>query len=127
MPIYKSVQILAYADDVDVIGRNGKSARDAYIALKHTAEQMGLKINITKTKYMRGSPDSTNSSNQSLVVEEDTIEAVNEFIYLGMLVNKKNDITSEIKRRTLMANRCYFGLAPLLKSNNISREVKVKI
>jgi hypothetical protein len=26
-----------------------------------------------------------------------------------------------------MANRCYFGLAPLLKSNNISREIKVKI
>jgi hypothetical protein len=53
---------------------------------------MGLKINITKTKYMRGSPDSTNSPNQLLVAEGDTIEAVNEFIYLGTLVNKKNDI-----------------------------------
>jgi hypothetical protein len=82
---------------------------------------MGLKINITKTMNMQVSPDSTNSPNQSLVVE-DTIEAVNEFIYLGTLirVNKKNYITSEIKRRILMANRCYFGLAPLLKSNNIS-------
>jgi hypothetical protein len=52
---------------------------------------MGLKINITKTKYMRGPSDSTNTLNQSFVVEEDTIEAVNEFIYLGTLVNKKND------------------------------------
>jgi hypothetical protein len=44
------VQILAYADDIDVIGQNEKSAREAYIALKHAAEQMGPKINITKTK-----------------------------------------------------------------------------
>jgi hypothetical protein len=85
---------------------------------------MGLKISITKTKYMRGSPDSTN---RPLVVGGDTIEAVNEFIHLGTLVNKKNDITSEIKRRTLIANRCYFELAPLLKSNNISRDIKVNI
>jgi hypothetical protein len=87
-----------------VIGRNEKSAREVYIALKHAAEQMGLKMNTTKTKYMRGSSDSADSSNESLVVEEYTIEAVNEFIYLGILVNKKNDVTSEIKRRTLMAN-----------------------
>jgi sorting nexin-29 len=79
---YKSVQILAYADDTDVIGRNEKVAREAYIALKHAAEQMGLKINITKTKYMRGSSDSTNSPNRSLEAEEDTTEAVNELPYV---------------------------------------------
>jgi hypothetical protein len=55
---------------------------------------MGLKVNITKTNYMRYSPDSKNSSNQSLVAEEDTIEAVNEFICLGTFVNKKNYIKS---------------------------------
>jgi hypothetical protein len=68
---YKSVQILAYADDIDMIGRNEKPARKAYIAPKHAAEQMGLEINTTRTKYVRGSQDSTNSPNQSLVAEED--------------------------------------------------------
>jgi hypothetical protein len=70
---------------------------------------------------MRSSPDSTNNPNQSLLVEKDTIESVNKFIYMGTLVNKKYDIISEIKWRTLMANRCDFGLAPLLKSNNLTR------
>jgi hypothetical protein len=47
---YKSIQILAYADDIDVMGQNEKPSREAYIALKHAAEQMGLKINITKNE-----------------------------------------------------------------------------
>jgi hypothetical protein len=47
---YKSVQILGYADDIDVTGRNEKPAREAYIELKQAAEQMGLKVNITKTE-----------------------------------------------------------------------------
>jgi hypothetical protein len=55
---------------------------------------MGLKIITTKTKYMRDSPDSTNSPDQSLVLEEDTTEAVNKFVYLGTLVNEKNIIKS---------------------------------
>jgi hypothetical protein len=53
---------------------------------------MGLKVNITKTEYMQGSPHSTNSPNQPLVAEGDTTEVVNEIIYLGTLVNKKNYI-----------------------------------
>ena len=49
---YKSVQILAYADDVDIISRSPKSLQEATIALDRAARMMGLEINQAKTKHM---------------------------------------------------------------------------
>jgi len=49
---YKSVQILAYADDIDIISRSLKSLQEATIALDRAARRIGLEINQAKTKYM---------------------------------------------------------------------------
>ena len=49
---YKSVQILAYADDIDIISRTPKSLQEATIALDRAARRMELEINQAKTKYM---------------------------------------------------------------------------
>jgi hypothetical protein len=40
----KETQLLAYADDIDIVGRS-QSARDAYLALEREAAKVGLKIN----------------------------------------------------------------------------------
>jgi sorting nexin-29 len=49
---YKSVQILANADDIDIISRFLKSLQEATIALDRAARKMGLEINQARTKYM---------------------------------------------------------------------------
>jgi sorting nexin-29 len=49
---YKSVQILAYADDIDIISRSPKSLQEAITTLDRAARRMGLEINQAKTKYM---------------------------------------------------------------------------
>ena len=59
---FKSIQLLAYADDIDIMGRSEndiKKAFPAYISviyctLYHSAEEMGLTVNEGKTKYMIG-------------------------------------------------------------------------
>ena len=45
---YKSVQILAYADDIDIISTSLKSLQEATIALDRAARRMGLEINQAK-------------------------------------------------------------------------------
>lgn len=123
----KSTQILAYADDIDIIGITEAAVTEAYIALKHAAREMGLVININKTKYMLAAAQPARERQRPLSIENEEIESVREFVYLGSLVNSQNDTTSEVKRRVLMANRCYFGLASQLSSQNISRSTKVKL
>jgi hypothetical protein len=49
---YKSVQILAFADDIDIIGRTQKSKKEAFLNLERVAKMMNLPINQNKTKYM---------------------------------------------------------------------------
>jgi len=50
--LYKSVQILAYADDIDIVSRSPKSLQDVTVAVDRAARMMGLEISQTKTKYM---------------------------------------------------------------------------
>jgi hypothetical protein len=48
----KETQLLAYADDINIVGRSQSAVRDTYLALKREAAKVGLKINEQKTKYM---------------------------------------------------------------------------
>jgi hypothetical protein len=48
----KEIQLLAYADDIDIVGRSQSAVRDSYLALEREAAKVGLKINEQKIKYM---------------------------------------------------------------------------
>jgi hypothetical protein len=46
-------------------------------------------------------------------------ETVHSFTYLGSEVNCKNDVSAEIKKRILSANKCFRGLRKHFKSQLI--------
>jgi sorting nexin-29 len=48
----KTIQILAYADDIVLVGRNIGVLKEAIKNLSKPAKKMGLTINLQKTKYM---------------------------------------------------------------------------
>jgi hypothetical protein len=52
---HKSIQVLAYADDIDITGRTTRAVKEAFVNLKSAAKEMGLTINESKTKYVYGS------------------------------------------------------------------------
>ena len=119
----KSVQIIAYADDIDIIARTQKDLKDAFLALEREAQKMHLSINQSKTKYMQCLTNSDSSTH--LEIGDYSFEKVNSFIYLGSEVNIENNLTSEIRRRSIAANRCFYGLRRFLKSNEIKRDTKL--
>jgi len=92
---YKSVRILAYADDIDTNGRNQSAMIEAFTSLEKAAKGMNLSINQEKTTYMpvlrRARPYK--------------FQVVHSFTYLGSYVNCNNDISAEIQKRILAANR----------------------
>ena len=47
---YKSVQLLAYADDVDIIARYRAALKEAALLLERAAGEMDLKINEKKLR-----------------------------------------------------------------------------
>jgi hypothetical protein len=46
----KETQLLAYADDIDIVGKSQSAVRDAYLALEGEAAKVGLKINEHRKK-----------------------------------------------------------------------------
>jgi len=42
---YKSVQLLAYADGIDIIARSRTALKEAFLSLERAAGEMGLRIN----------------------------------------------------------------------------------
>ena len=121
---HRSVQILAYADDIDIIARSQSALKETFTRLEESARKMNLRINEEKTKYM---PLTNDNRYKSTFIEIGTykFQTVNNFIYLGSEVNSSNDIKNEIQKRILSANRCFYGLRTYLKSCLISRKTKL--
>ena len=72
------------------------------------ADDMGLQLNISKTKYMF----STKNKSQlicSLTLGSRKFEVVKEFIYMGTQTTADNNISAEIRRRITLASRCLYG------------------
>ena len=124
---YKSVQILAFADDVDIIARSERDLIKSFRALRDAAGTMGLKINENKTKYMIVNSKDPNKIVKHIVIDGTKFETVQSFVYLGSLVNSNNDISEEISRRIQNANRCYFGLQAQFKSRLLSHKTKCRL
>ena len=61
---------------------------------------------------------------QDLAVGSYVIKRVDNFKYLGTMVNKMNNRSVEVNARLTMANRAYYGLQNHMKSRIISRNTK---
>jgi hypothetical protein len=95
---------LGYADDTDIIIRSVKAIIEASVKLEKAAQQIGLKVNKDKTKYMEITSNPTGRT--SPTINNYKFETVKEFKYLGMMITSDNKITTEITHRLVMANKC---------------------
>lgn len=123
--VRNSVQLLGYADDIDIVARSEVTLKNTYKGITTAAEPMGLRVNVEKTKYMKSSARTKTCRN--LKIEDEEFEAVTDFTYLGSAVNIENDVTLEISRRIMAANRTLFGLSRILRSKFVRRNTKIKI
>jgi len=113
---------LAYADDIDLMARTIPGLNEAYLNLEKSARNMGLVINQEKTVYMHSGKDTT--LHQDLAIGNYIFKRVDNFKYLGTMINKMNNRSVEVNARLIMANRAYYGLQNHMKSRIISRNIK---
>ena len=63
--------------------------------VKEDCEKVGLKLNIQKTKIVESSPIA------SWEIDEETVETVSNFVFLGSKITADGDCSHEIKRHSL--------------------------
>ena len=78
---------------------------------------MGLVVNESKTMSMLLTRGDAWHIDSQITADNYTFDAVKGFNYLGFAVATKNDVSLEIKCRTTLANRRYYGLNRQLSRN----------
>jgi len=100
-------QLLAYADDVNILGGSVNTLKKNAEALVAAAWETGLEVSNDKTKYMVMSRDKNAGRIHSVRTDNSTFESVEEFKYLGTNLTNQNYVTEEIKIRLGSGNACY--------------------
>jgi hypothetical protein len=85
-------QLLAYADDVNVLGDNIDTINENIETIIDANKDVGLEINVKKTKYIMLSRHQNAGQNRDIKVANRSFENVSEFRYLGMTVKKNENL-----------------------------------
>ena len=88
--------------------------------VKEERKNVGLKLNIQKTKIMASSPIT------SWQIDGETIETVTDFIFLGSKITADGDCSHEI-RHSLLGRKAMTNLGSILNNRDITLPTKVRL
>jgi len=108
----RNINNFRYADDTTLMAESEEELKSLLKKVKVESEKVGLKLNIQKTKIMASGPIT------SWEIDEETVETVSDFIFLGSKITADCDCSHEIKTLTpwnksyldsLLNNRPHFA------------------
>ena len=114
----RNISYLRYADDTTLMGES-EELKSLLMKVKEESENVGLKLNIQKTKIMASSPIT------SWQIDGETVETVADFILGGSKITAGCDCSHEIKRRFLFGRKVMTNLDSISKSRDITLPTKV--
>ena len=116
----RNINNLRYTDDTTFMAES-KELKNLLMKVKEESKNVGLKLNIWKTKIMASSPIT------SWQIDRETMKTVTDFIFLGSKITADGDCSHEIKRRLLFGRKAMTNLDSILKSRDIILPAKVFI
>ena len=87
----RNINNLRYADDTTLMAESEEELKSLLMKVKEESEQVGLKLNIQKTKIMASGPIT------SWQINGETMETVRDFICLGSQITADGDYSQETK------------------------------
>ena len=91
----RNINNLRYANDTTLIADIEEELESLLMKVKEESENVGLKLNIQKTKIMASGPIT------SWQIDGETMETVTDFILEGSKITADGDYSHEIKKHSL--------------------------
>ena len=111
----KNINNLRYADDTTLMAESKEELKSLLMKVKES-ENVGLKLNIQKTKIMASGP---------ITLWKIGGETVADFIFLGSKITADGDCSHEIKRCLLFGRKVMTNLDSILKNRDMTLPTKV--
>ena len=108
-----------HTDDTTLMAESEEELKSLLMKVKVESEKVGLKLNIQKMKIMASGPIT------SWEIDEETVETVSDFIFLGSKITEDGDCSHKIKRCFLLTRKATINLDSILKSRDITLPTKV--
>ena len=117
----RNINSLRYADDTTFMAESEEELKSLLMKVKEDSEEVGLKLNIQKTKIMASGPITSWEIDGETVGEIDgeTVETVSDFIFGGSKITADGDCSHENKRRLLLGRKVMTNLDIILKIRDI--------
>ena len=95
--------------------------KNILMKVKEEHEEVGLELNIQKTKIMASGPIT------SWQIDGQTVETVADFIFLGSKITADGACSHEIKRHLLLGRKVMTNLDSIFKSRDITLPTKLRL
>ena len=116
----RNINNLRYADDTTFMAESKEEVKwKSLMKVTEESEKVGLKLNIEKSKIM------ASGHITSWQIDEETMEAVTDFILGGSKITADCDCSHEIKRHLPLRRNSMINLDNILKSIDITLPTKV--
>ena len=112
----RNINNLRYVDDTTLMAESEEELKSLLMKVKEQSENVGLKLNIQKTKIMASGPIT------SWEIDGETVETVSDFFCLGSKITADGDCSHEIKRRLLFGREVMTNLDSTFKSRDIANK-----
>ena len=97
----RKINYLRYADDPTLMAESEEELKSLLMKVNEESKNVGLKLNIQKTKIMASGPIT------SWEIDGETVETVSVFTFLGSKITADGDCSHEIKRRLLFGRKLW--------------------
>ena len=102
-----------YSDDSTLMAESEEELKSLLMIVKEESENVGLKLNIQKTKIMASYPIT------SWEIDGETVETVTDFILGGSKITADSDCCHGIKSCLILGRKAMTNLDSILKSKDI--------
>ena len=92
----RNINNLRYADDTTLMAESAEELKSLLMKVKEENENVGLKLNIQKTKIMASGPIT------SWQIDGETVETVADFIFLGSKITVDGDCSQKLDRKSVV-------------------------
>ena len=117
----RNISNLRYADDTTLMTESEEELKSLLMKVKEESENVGLKLNIQKMKFMASDPIT------SWQIDGQTVETVTDFIFLCSKITVDGDCSHEIKKIFLLGRKVMTNPDSILKSRQITLPTKVHL